>query len=106
MATSSQVREFPIGPFRESAMRWLDAVGRGEQGDEAARRAYDVYIHRLRRYVGAYLITLGHVDAICFTAGVGENAAQVRADALAGLERIGIVVDPARSARELLALAR
>ena len=35
MATSSQVREFPIGPFRESAMRWLDAVGRGEQGDEA-----------------------------------------------------------------------
>ena len=36
MTTSSQVREFPIGPFRESAMRWLDAVGRGEQGDEAA----------------------------------------------------------------------
>ena len=34
MTTSSQVREFPIGPFRESAMRWLDAVGRGEQGDE------------------------------------------------------------------------
>lgn len=35
MTTSSQVREFPIGPFRESAMRWLDAVGRGEPGDEA-----------------------------------------------------------------------
>lgn len=69
-----------------------------EQGDEAARRAYDVYIHRLRRYVGAYLITLGHVDAICFTAGVGENSAPVRADALSNLENYGIIVDAERNA--------
>ena len=69
-----------------------------EQGDEAARRAYDVYIHRLRRYIGAYLITLGHVDAICFTAGVGENSAPVRADALSNLENYGIIVDIERNA--------
>ncbi|WP_019202024.1 acetate kinase [Tsukamurella sp. 1534] len=69
-----------------------------DQGDEHAKLAYDVYIHRLRRYVGAYLVDLGGVDAITFTAGVGENAAQVRADALAGLERFGIVVDPERNA--------
>lgn len=69
-----------------------------EQGDEAARRAYDVYIHRLRRYIGAYLITLGHVDAICFTAGVGENSAPVRADALSNLENYGIIVDAERNA--------
>lgn len=56
-----------------------------------------MYIHRLRRYIGAYLVDLGGADAITFTAGVGENAAQVRADALAGLERFGIVVDPARN---------
>lgn len=68
-----------------------------EQGDEHAKLAYDVYIHRLRRYIGAYLVDLGGADAITFTAGVGENAAQVRADALAGLERFGIVVDPARN---------
>ncbi|MAU83367.1 MAG: acetate kinase [Gordonia sp.] len=68
------------------------------QGDEAARRAYDVYIHRLRRYIGAYMIELGKVDAITFTAGVGENAASVRADALAGLENYGIVVDRDRNA--------
>ena len=65
-----------------------------ETGDAAAKLAYDVYIHRLRRYLGAYLIDLGGVDAITFTAGVGENSPQVRADALAGLSRFGIEVDP------------
>ncbi|MCM6777355.1 acetate kinase [Nocardia sp. CDC159] len=68
-----------------------------ESGDAAARLAYDVYVHRLRRYLGAYLVELGRVDAITFTAGVGENNAQVRADALAGLGRFGIVVDPVRN---------
>lgn len=66
-------------------------------GDDRARAAYDVYIHRLRRYIGAYMIELGHVDVITFTAGVGENATSVRADALAGLENYGIVVDPERN---------
>lgn len=68
-----------------------------DEGDASARLAYDVYIHRLRRYLGAYLIELGGVDAITFTAGVGENSPQVRADALAGLSRFGIEVDPARN---------
>ncbi|MFI5781019.1 acetate kinase [Nocardia sp. NPDC051570] len=68
-----------------------------DSGDAAARLAYDVYVHRLRRYIGAYLVELGRVDAITFTAGVGENNAQVRADALAGLSRFGITVDPVRN---------
>ena len=68
-----------------------------DSGDASARLAYDVYIHRLRRYIGAYLVELGRVDAITFTAGVGENSPQVRADALAGLSGFGIVVDPARN---------
>ncbi|MYR08114.1 acetate/propionate family kinase [Gordonia sp. SID5947] len=66
-------------------------------GDAGARKAYEVYIHRLRRYIGAYMIELGRVDAITFTAGVGENAASVRADALADLENYGIVVDAERN---------
>ncbi len=70
-------------------------------GDAAARLAYDVYVHRLRHYLGAYLIELGGVDAITFTAGVGENNPDVRADTLAGLSRFGIAVDPDRNtARE------
>ncbi|WP_328389153.1 acetate kinase [Nocardia sp. NBC_00416] len=67
------------------------------EGDDNARLAYDVYVHRLRRYLGAYLIELGGVDAITFTAGVGENNPDVRADALAGLSRFGIAVDPDRN---------
>lgn len=66
-------------------------------GDVSARKAYDIYIHRLRRYIGAYMIALGRVDAITFTAGVGENAAAVRADALAGLTMYGIHLDPERN---------
>ncbi|MFW0793681.1 acetate kinase [Gordonia sp. CPCC 205515] len=69
-----------------------------DAGDESARRAYDIYINRLRKYIGAYMIQLGRVDAITFTAGVGENAASVRADALADLEMYGIRIDAERNA--------
>lgn len=64
-----------------------------ESGDLAAQLAYDVYIHRLRKYVGAYLALLGDTDAITFTAGVGENDAAVRRDALSGLAALGIELD-------------
>ncbi|HEY8473260.1 MAG TPA: acetate kinase [Natronosporangium sp.] len=66
-------------------------------GDESAILAFDVYCHRIKSYVGAYYALLGRVDAITFTAGVGENAGEVRAAALAGLERLGIAVDPRRN---------
>ncbi len=64
-----------------------------ESGDAAAQLAYDVYIHRLRKYIGAYMAVLGHTDVITFTAGVGENDAAVRHDALAGLAELGIELD-------------
>jgi acetate kinase len=66
-------------------------------GDEAARLAFDVYCDRIKSYVGAYYALLGRVDAVTFTAGVGEHAAEVRAAALSGLERLGITVEPARN---------
>ncbi len=68
------------------------------EGSPSARLALDVYLHRLRKYVGAYLAVLGGVDVIAFTAGVGENDDVVRAGALSGLERLGIAVDPERNA--------
>jgi len=67
-------------------------------GDERAALAYDVYIHRLRAYAGAYTAQLGGVDVISFTAGVGENAAKVRADAMATLGFLGIEIDEQRNA--------
>lgn len=68
-----------------------------ESGDAAAQLAYSVFTHRLRKYVGAYLAVLGHTDVITFTAGIGENDAAVRRDALAGLEELGIVLDERRN---------
>ncbi|MBY4011074.1 acetate kinase [Rhodococcus fascians] len=80
-----------VNDFRELQQRIDD-------GDASARLAYDVYIHRLRKYIGAYMIGLGRLDVITFTAGVGENAAAVRADALANLEHFGIRIDSERNA--------
>lgn len=71
---------------------------RVDDGDEQARLAFDIYIHRLKKYIGAYYAVLGHVDAVVFTAGVGENAAPVREAAVAGLEGLGLAVDPALNA--------
>lgn len=66
-------------------------------GDAAARLALDVYVERVRRYVGAYLVVLGGADAIVFTAGVGENHPSTRAEICAGLEWFGIEIDPGRN---------
>jgi acetate kinase len=68
-----------------------------ESGDGSAQLAYSVFIHRLRKYIGAYLAVLGHTDVISLTAGIGENDPAVRRDALAGLEELGIVLDQARN---------
>jgi len=77
-----------------------DLVAALDAGDERARAAYDVYCHRLRKYVGAYLAVLGGADAVVFTAGVGEHEPRVREDALAGLGALGITVDPALNRAE------
>ncbi|MFI7707551.1 acetate/propionate family kinase [Nonomuraea sp. NPDC049480] len=62
--------------------------------DDIARMALEIYTRRIRKYVGAYYALLGRVDAIVFTGGVGEHDAATRAASLAGLDRLGITVDP------------
>ncbi|MGW0835621.1 acetate kinase [Streptomyces prunicolor] len=69
-----------------------------DEGDEQAELAFDIYIHRLKKYIGAYCAVLGKVDAVAFTAGVGENASAVREAAVAGLELLGLEVDGALNA--------
>ncbi|MFW6719880.1 acetate/propionate family kinase [Streptomyces sp. MAR4 CNY-716] len=68
------------------------------EGDERAALAFDVYVHRIRKYVGAYTAVLGRVDAVAFTAGVGENSAAVREASLRGLGVLGIELDSVRNA--------
>jgi acetate kinase len=73
-------------------------LARRAAGDAAATLAFDVYCHRIRKYVGAYHAVLGRLDAVVFTAGVGEHAVAVRAATLDDLDSWGIVVDPDRNA--------
>ena len=63
------------------------------EGDAAAALALDMLTYRNRRYIGAFMAVLGRVDAIIFTAGIGENDSVVREKSLAGLENFGIVLD-------------
>ena len=71
-----------------------------ENGDAAAALALEMLAYRIRRYIGAYMAVLGRVDAIVFTAGIGENDGIVWEKSLAGLENFGIVFDPAKKQRK------
>ncbi len=66
-------------------------------GDERAELALQVWAHRIRHYIGAYFAQLGGLDALVFTAGVGENSPLLRGRATAGLEHMGILVDDDRN---------
>jgi acetate kinase len=87
-----------LGLAGEGDMR--DVQDAASKGDETAEAALAVYRHRIRHYVGAYLAQLGRLDALVFTAGVGENSVALRGQALEGLEGLGISVDVTRNAAE------
>ena len=74
-----------------------DIIHAMEQGDDAARNALEVFCYRIKKYIGAYMAAMGRVDAVVFTAGIGENAPLVREKTLAGLSPLGITVDPNRN---------
>ena len=67
------------------------------EGDAAATEAFDVYCYRIRKYVGAYTAALGRLDALVFTAGVGENNDTVRAGVCQGLQGLGVELHPKRN---------
>ncbi|RPE78929.1 MULTISPECIES: acetate/propionate family kinase [unclassified Frondihabitans] len=74
-----------------------DVQDAASRGDEVAEGALAVYRHRIRHYVGAYIAQLGGLDAIVFTAGVGENNALLRRRTLLGLDFLGITIDDDRN---------
>ena len=69
-----------------------------DAGDQDARDAIDVYVHRLVKYVGAYTAVMGGLDALTFTAGIGENDARVRAELCHRLAYLGVRIDEERNA--------
>jgi acetate kinase len=64
-----------------------------KNGNERARLAFDIYVHRLRFYIGAMLASLDRLDALIFTAGVGENSAELRAAICKNSEFLGVEID-------------
>lgn len=70
-----------------------------QKGSDRATLAIDVFAHRCRKYVGAFMYELGHTDAVVFTGGIGENAAFMRAKILDGVAPLGLELDPARNAQ-------
>ena len=75
-----------------------DIEAAAAQGDARAQLALDVFVASARHWIGAYFFELGGADAIVFSAGIGEKDATMRARILAGLDRLGIVIDDARNA--------
>jgi acetate kinase len=67
-------------------------------GDNHARLAFDVYVHRLRSLIASMAAAMGGLDVLVFTGGVGENAPEVRAASVAGLGFLGLAIDPALNA--------
>ena len=90
---------------RESGLKGLagdqdmrEVRRRADAGDERARLALDVYGYRIRSYIGAYMAVVPGLQALVFTAGIGENDADLRREVCAPLEHMGIRLDGALNA--------
>jgi acetate kinase len=84
-----------LGLCGDNDLRTIEERAAG--GDEAAQLALDVYVHRIRKYLGAYAAVLGRLDGVVFTAGVGENSDTLRERICADLDVLGLRLDPARN---------
>ncbi len=71
-----------------------DLIQEAENGDRRCQQAIDAFSYRIKQYIGSYMAVLNGVDAIIFTAGIGENSPLIREKALQHLEGIGILLDP------------
>lgn len=74
-----------------------DVLEACDQGSASAKLALEIYGYRIRKYIGAYTAVLGRVDALVFTAGIGENAPPVREQVCQGLAGLGIELDAKRN---------
>jgi len=74
-----------------------EVLSRADAGDESARLALDVYVHRLRAGIAAMAAALGGIDALVFTGGVGEHSPEVRSQTAAGLAFLGVSLDSSRN---------
>jgi acetate kinase len=74
-----------------------EVLERRDSGDEGAKIALEVYVYRIKKYIGAYFAVLGNLDVLIFTAGIGENASEIRMLCCEGLGKLGLKIDPERN---------
>ena len=72
-----------------------DIIEAYQQGNEQAKLAFEIFVYRLKKYIGSYMAALGHVDGLVFTGGIGENSTLVRQKALENMEAFGLELDTA-----------
>lgn len=77
----------------ELSSDFRDIKSATDAGNKKAKLAYDIFVFRVKKYIGAYAAAMGGVDAIVFTAGLGENACPMRERVCEGLEFLGIELD-------------
>ena len=70
-----------------------------ENNDRRAHLAIEVFCYRVRKYIGAFLASMGGADAVVFTGGIGEHSPEIRARICAGLEWAGLTIDPTQNAQ-------
>ncbi|MBM3837669.1 MAG: acetate kinase [Verrucomicrobia bacterium] len=70
-----------------------DIQTQAAQGNKQAQLALDVFVHQIRHWIGAYCLQLNGADALVFTAGIGENRAELRESICANLDQLGIILD-------------
>ena len=75
-----------------------EVIEKRDAGDERATLALEMYSYRIKKYIGAFFAVLGKVDALIFTAGIGENSALIREQSCEGLTGLGIEIDSERNA--------
>jgi acetate kinase len=74
-----------------------DIHQKAAEGDKRAQLALDMFVYRIKKYIGNYYAILGHLDGIVFTAGIGEHDVEIRERCCEKLERLGIVIDPEKN---------
>ena len=74
-----------------------EVISKRDNGDKRAVLALEIYTYRIKKYIGAYYAALGNLDAIVFTAGIGEHSPDIRKFSCAGLENMGIIIDDERN---------
>ena len=84
-----------LGLCGESDMR--DVLESADNGDEKAKTAIEIFVYRIQKYIGAYVAALNGVDAIVFTAGIGENSPDLRAGILENFGYLGLEIDEVKN---------